>query len=267
MDMSGFVKALRRQDFGDNDSVIASSIMHPAKAINKLAEALRGEVNTAYGIPDKFDNPTPWLAPSREQQASAALNLAGLLQTGAFASGAAPKSAGGTLGTLSKATKRYKDGLLDPSFRGSHGAPMKGDSTAALHELNKIYPEDIYSREAAQYYGHGENEFQDRMLFNQIKALRGKPDEMVDVYRALPKDAPMEINHGDWVTTNKEYAVGHGKSVLDGAYKIKKMKVPVKALFTNGDSPYEFGLDLSVLDKPKGLPETPLIGNKKEENK
>lgn len=158
--------------------------------------------------------------------------------------------------SISEATKRYKNGLLDPSFRGSHGAPMKGDSTAALHELNKIYPDDIYSPQAAQYYGHGENVLQDRMLFNQLKGLRDKPDEMIDVYRALPKDAPMEINHGDWVTTNKEYAVGHGKSVLDGNYKIKKMKVPVKTLFTNGDSPYEFGLDLSVLDKPKGLPPT-----------
>jgi len=40
-----------------------------------------------------------------------------------------------------------------PDYRGSHRAPMK-DNGAPLHELTKIYPDDIYSSRAAQYYGH-----------------------------------------------------------------------------------------------------------------
>jgi hypothetical protein len=82
--------------------------------------------------------------------------------------------------------------------------------------------------------------------------LRGKPDAMVKIYRAVPKDAPVtHIQHGDWVSPSRAYAVGHGESSLRGNYKILEGEVPAKTLFTNGDSPYEFGIDLSVLPEKK----------------
>jgi hypothetical protein len=43
------------------------------------------------------------------------------------------------------------------AYVGHHKAPMKSDDVSApLHDLTKVYPDDIYSPKAAQYYGHGE---------------------------------------------------------------------------------------------------------------
>jgi hypothetical protein len=55
----------------------------------------------------------------------------------------------------------------------------------------------------------------------------------------------LEINSGDWVTINKRYAIGHGRSTLLGDYKILTKTVPAKHLFTTGDSLHEFGYDPS----------------------
>lgn len=177
MDVQSLVNALRRQDFGDKDSIIASSIMHPAKAINKLAEALRGEVNTAYGIPDKFDNPTPWLAPSREQQASSALNLAGLLQTGAFASGAAPKSAGGTLGT----------------FIGKNALTWDAKAAKKAAGLLKrgIDPEKVWQR-------HMTGQMPDGALFQEID------DSAARIGNVFMKDNPISWTAKDLMRENPE---------------------------------------------------------------
>ena len=94
---------LQDQNFGPNQSVIASGFMHPQKGLSKLADWFTNNVNTAAGLPDpnQQDEASMYAyGPNIEQQAESGLNLAGLLQTGAFASGAAPKSAGGTLGTF-----------------------------------------------------------------------------------------------------------------------------------------------------------------------
>ena len=94
---------LQDQNFGPNQSVIASGFMHPQKGLSKLADWFTNNVNTAAGLPDpnQQDEASMYAyGPNIDQQAESGLNLAGLLQTGAFASGAAPKSAGGTLGTF-----------------------------------------------------------------------------------------------------------------------------------------------------------------------
>ena len=94
---------LQDQNFKPNQSVIASSFMHPQKGLSKLADWFTNNVNTAAGLPDpnQQDEASMYAyGPNIEQQAESGLNLAGLLQTGAFASGAAPKSAGGTLGSM-----------------------------------------------------------------------------------------------------------------------------------------------------------------------
>ena len=90
----------QKSNFKPDDSMIASAIMHPQQALGKAADWFQKNVNTGMGYADEYDNPNPLLAPSREKQAEAGFNLAGLLQGGAFTSGAAPKSAGGTLGTF-----------------------------------------------------------------------------------------------------------------------------------------------------------------------
>jgi hypothetical protein len=135
-------------------------------------------------------------------------------------------------------------------YKGQHQAPMR-DSGKPLHDLTDVYPEDFYSSKAVQYYGTGDPS--DYRVINQLQYLRNKPNEPVMMYRAVPKDAPSEINQGDWVTIDRNYAKEHGESALNGDYKIIKRKATAKDLYTNGDSPYEMGYDPFNKKKVEGL--------------
>jgi hypothetical protein len=129
------------------------------------------------------------------------------------------------------------------SYRGSHKAPGP-DFGAPLHDLTgggQMYPVDVYSSKAAQYYGTGYPKA-DKEAFALANRVRGNPDAEVTMYRAVPKDSSIgSINAGDWVTLSKDYAKNHGESVLDNDYKIISQKVKAKDLWTNADSIHEFG--------------------------
>jgi len=136
--------------------------------------------------------------------------------------------------------------IKDVSYRGSHSAPGP-DFGAPLHDLSQMYPADVYSEKAAQYYGSG-NKKADLEAFNLAKRVRGNPDAEVTMYRAVPKNTDISaINAGDWVTLSKDYAKTHGESVLGNDYKILSQKVKAKDLWTNADSIQEFGY------QPQGL--------------
>jgi hypothetical protein len=137
-----------------------------------------------------------------------------------------------------------EQGLLDTSYRGGHTAPNR-EFGAQLHQLDQIFPDDIYSPQAARNYGHyGGNDPMDRQTMRLAQSLRGKPDADVTIYRAVPKDEKIkDINQGDWVTINKQYAKEHGESVLLGNYKIIEKKVKAKDIWTNADSIHEYGYD------------------------
>jgi len=130
------------------------------------------------------------------------------------------------------------------TYKGQHLAPTKG-SGKPLHDLTDVYPDDFYSFEAPRLYGHGENELRDARIIRQIQSLKDRPNRPVTIYRAVPKDTPRgtKINQGDWVTTDREYAVDHGMGALKGEYKIIKQTAKARDLFTNGDSIYEMGYD------------------------
>jgi hypothetical protein len=140
--------------------------------------------------------------------------------------------------------------MSDTSYRGSHTAPGP-DFGAPLYDLSQMYPADVYSEKAAQYYGSG-NKRADIEAFNLAKRVRGNPDAEVTIYRAVPKNADISnINAGDWVTLTKDYAKGHGESVLRGDYKILSQKVKAKELWTNADSIQEFGYQPQQLNAPQ----------------
>jgi hypothetical protein len=150
---------------------------------------------------------------------------------------------------------------VNEEFYGGEHRPPMSDSGAPAHDLTgngAVYPDDVYSSNAARYYGVGEPS--DVGLFQKLQALRGKPEESVRIWRAVPKGTNKEqghrFNHGDWVTPNRAYAVEHGESALNGNYDIVAGNYPAKTLFTNGDSPYEFGLDKSQLfaEGPASIP-------------
>lgn len=98
-------------------------------------------------------------------------------------------------GLLGKATKglpvgasikNVGDDLL--SYRGSHTAP---DSSfgAPLYDLTgggQMYPADIYSSKAAQIYGGGVP--YDQKAFSIAQQYKDKPNALVTIYRAVPKD-------------------------------------------------------------------------------
>lgn len=102
--MAHFDDMSAKQNFEDNDSMIASTILHPVEAAKRAGSAFMRSVDTAGGRPKQALDESSWypvgIAPSMDEQAQAALDLAGLAQTGAMPF--APESAGGTLGTLHK---------------------------------------------------------------------------------------------------------------------------------------------------------------------
>jgi hypothetical protein len=120
------LKSLDAQSFRPGDSLVASTINHPIDAVGHGLDWLTNRVNTAAGIPDQYDNPNPLLAPQGQEQA--AFDVAGMAQLGSMPF--APKSAGGTLGSIT----------------AWHGSPHKFDA----FDMSKIG-----TGEGAQAYGHG----------------------------------------------------------------------------------------------------------------
>lgn len=145
-------------------------------------------------------------------------------------------------------------------YRGRHR--ITGEEDAPLHNMNKLYPDDIYGPEAARIYGHyGGNHPLDVKAMNIIKSFRDQPDKLVTVYRAVPQDATDTINEGDWVTITRQYAKEHGESTLSGDYKIIQDKVAAKELFSEANSIHEFGY---VPQRPTTT-EQPAVASEKAE--
>jgi hypothetical protein len=135
---------------------------------------------------------------------------------------------------------QVSSGLLG-DYVGQHRAPTRDAGAPAFNLAGDIYPDDIYSSKAVQYYGTG-SDAMDRRTMGLLQSLRGKPDADVTIYRAVPKGVD-NLNAGDWVTVSKQYAKDHGESALGGDFDIIEKKVKAKDIFTNGDSIHEFGYD------------------------
>ena len=126
-------------------------------------------------------------------------------------------------------------------YMGSHRP--QGAGAAPLHDLTgagTIYPDDVYSKNAVQYYGTG-NPALDRRSMSIAHSYKNKPDAEITIFRAVPSNAGDTINPGDWVTINGDYAKLHGESALEGDYKIVSKQVKARDIFTNGDSIHEWG--------------------------
>ena len=138
--------------------------------------------------------------------------------------------------------KTFKQYLKEQEdYKIQHRAPGP-DGGAPLHDLTgkgEVYPDDVYSKNQRQYYGTGDDKM-DKKTFDVINKSKGKPESIVEIHRAVPKHVK-EINKGDWVTVNKDYAKEHGDAHLDGDYHIISKKVPAKHVYTNADSIHEFG--------------------------
>jgi hypothetical protein len=143
------------------------------------------------------------------------------------------------------------------AYRGRHTAPTSADDVGApAYQMDRTYPEDIYSPDGARYYGDRVSAAEDEAVMRNIRAVRGNPDATMTIYRSVPTGAPDRIQHGDWVTPQRSYAVRHAESEMPEGYKILQDEVPARTLFTEGNSLFEFGYDASqsFADGPASLP-------------
>ena len=134
-----------------------------------------------------------------------------------------------------------KSGYKTSEYQMSHEAPNKGDYP--ITELAAVYPEDIYSPQAFQYYGEGHPS--DREAIQKLQRIRGRsPKSAITVYRAVPKGVKESMpRNGDWVSTTRAYAEQHGKAYLPEGYRVMSITTNVGNIFTDGNSIHELGFD------------------------
>ena len=162
--------------------------------------------------------PDAWVAGDHGNVVDRALKMT---SRGKYASGGAP--AGG-----------------EATYKGEHSAPGP-DNGSPMHDVTSVYPEDVYGPNGFRYYGDQGNAY-DFDAFNSMQNAKGRPYYRQTIYRAVPKNKSIkDINPGDWVAINMQYAKDHGESALNGNYKILKKVVNARDLFTSGDSHHEWG--------------------------
>lgn len=134
---------------------------------------------------------------------------------------------------------RYRR-AADQDYRGEHQAPTNSGYDQPLWNVTPIYPDDIYSYKAVQYYGDGTA--CDSTSIGIIQACQNKPNAVVKIFRAVPYSPP-----------NREV-------ILD--YEAQKRKIlhrgkipPGVQGFRNSSDYYEWLSD--EIDRLKGLPEVP----------
>lgn len=136
----------------------------------------------------------------------------------------------------------------EEDYRGDHTAPGHG-SGSPLHDLRGTYPDDFYSHEGFRYYAN-EGTSYDMNSYDVIRACKNRPNKMVRVYRAVPPHVKGRgdkvIQHGDWVTPSRGYALDHVKHALNGKGRVLSKVVKARHLYTSGDSIHELGYDTTL---------------------
>lgn len=122
-------------------------------------------------------------------------------------------------------------GMAD-DYKISHRPMRDAGGAARLDDLTKAFPEDVYGKDALQYYGSGDP--REANVMKALKRLRGKPDADVTIYRGIPKGASGAINPGDWVTLDESVARDYGEQVVS-------KKVKASDVTSWADSLLEFG--------------------------
>lgn len=127
-------------------------------------------------------------------------------------------------------------------YRGSHTAPMRepGVKNTLDDAVDMFGGDEVYKpKVSVQYFGTGDD-ILDRQTAAIIAKARNNPDAEIKIYRAVPKGVK-EINPGDWVTINKQYADMHGGAHIDGDYDVIEQVVKASDLATDGNSIHEWG--------------------------
>jgi hypothetical protein len=145
----------------------------------------------------------------------------------------------------------------EDTYRGQHEAPDH-ERGCPLYDLtlNGIYPNDVYSFEGYRLYSSSKGE---NYCLSLAQGFRNRPNGFLSVYRSLPKSVKTPrgkgINIGDWVAIRRGYCIEHGRANLNNNYRIVKLLVHPRDIFTDGDSLEEWGYDpqprvQKIVDKP-----------------
>ncbi len=153
---------LNAQDFEPNDSIIASSLMHPQEAARRAKDAFMRSIDAAGGVPREILDESsvfPFgIAPSIDEQAQAGLDLAGLMQTGAMPF--APASAGGTLGTFIGKNARNWDAQAAKLAEEKLNAGADPAEVWREHLISRMPDKTLFSEisdKDALYHEHGKD--------------------------------------------------------------------------------------------------------------
>lgn len=140
-----------------------------------------------------------------------------------------------------QAEGRAREEAQQETYKMQHTAPMR-EGNSVGYDLTSSFGDDIYTGNAVRYFGGGTKDSlsMDTKAVNIIQGMKGKPEKSVTIYRAVPKKVK-DINPSDWVTTTKEYALGHMKG--EKGWHILSKKVKAKDIATDGNSIHEFGYD------------------------
>jgi hypothetical protein len=118
--------------------------------------------------------------------------------------------------------------LLD--YRIQHRPMTVEGGASKLHEAGSVFGEDVYGKNALQYFGSGLSG--EKTSLDILKKVRGNPDAEITIYRGVPKGVNT-INKGDWVTLDPKMAEEYGNVI--------SKKVKAKDITTWPDSLVEFG--------------------------
>lgn len=218
----------------------AGNVSAPVDGIAWLLRKAGVPVDTPIGGSD-------WMAqkgltrPVHQSGASLAGETFGLLAP-MVAAAKAPQIAGGLLQMAdnasipSKMNKQagvvmFPQGKVSELKYQIEHKPMRIEGGAApLHDLLQSFGDDIYGKNALQYYGSGDA--REKYALQVMAKVRGNPEAKVTIYRGVP-DGVEKINPGDWVTIHPDVAKDYGKVI--------KMDVPASHITSWPDSLLEFG--------------------------
>lgn len=113
------------------------------------------------------------------------------------------------------------------------------EDSAALHDLADWLP-GIYDAAKRKGFSANVSGVNDADAFKVFDEVRGNPDALVDVFRAVPK-GKRDFNAGDWVSISKDYAHKQGKHTRGDDYDIITTKARAGDISEPGDSIFEQG--------------------------
>lgn len=152
------------------------------------------------------------------------------IPAGAFKAAAQAPELLGLLGAIVPGSKGVSKAV--ETYGMTHRPMQEAGGASRLHDLVPSFGEDIYTKNALQFFGAGDSK--ESSVVKIMQKVRNNPDAEVTIYRGVPENTSNAINPGDWVTLDKKVAEEYGPKVL-------QMKVKAKDITSWPDSLLEFG--------------------------